>query len=140
MSGQDQNSDQQRSAAGGETPLAEWLVAVVGFLLVAASIAFLLYQALAVEAPPPEMTMMVEETSETGQGFLVVVSVHNKGGKTVSGLTVEGELKSDDGVVETSTTTLDYVAAHSTRQVGFFFSENPNDYELTLRAGGYQSP
>lgn len=63
--------------------------------------------------------------------------MHNEGGKTASGLTITGDLKRGDIVVEMSEVTLDYVPAHSTRRDGFFFDENPAAYELILRVGGY---
>lgn len=133
-------SQKEQEGQNNETPLSEWLVAALGLVLVVATVIFLLYQAFVAEVPPPDIRFAVEETVETSTGFLTRVSVHNEGGKTVSALTVTAELKRDGTVLESSDVTLDYVPAHSTRQVGFFFAENPNDYDLNVQAGGYQSP
>ena len=131
---------EQGKQGGDKTPAAEWFVAGLGLVLVVAAVGFLLYQALAVKGTPPDITLAIEATSEVQQGYLVTVTVHNGGGETVAGLTVEGELKDGEEVLESDTATLDYVPAHSTRRVGFFFQENPADFDLTLRASGYQSP
>jgi len=82
-------------------------------VLVAVSVVFLLYQTLALDEPPPEITFQAEKTTATTTGFLTL---------------------------ETSETTLDYVPAHSKRQVGLFFTENPAVYTLVLSLAGKRLP
>ncbi len=131
---------EQTKQEGDKTPAAEWFVAALGLALVVTVVGFLLYQALAVKVTPPDITFAVEETRKVQQGYLVTITAHNGGGETVADLTVTGELTDGEEVLEGDTATLDYVPAHSTRQVGFYFQENPADHELVLRAGGYQNP
>ncbi len=64
----------------------------------------------------------------------------NNGGSTAEGLTIEGDLRNANAVVETSSTTLEYLPAHSTGEGGLFFSSDPRQHELRLRAKGYEEP
>jgi uncharacterized protein (TIGR02588 family) len=66
--------------------------------------------------------------------------VINEGGTTAAGLTVEGELRDGTESVETSDSTIDYVPSHSERQGGLFFTLDPGEYEVQLRAKGYEMP
>ena len=120
-----------------ETSVAEWLVAALGLVLVIGAVAFLLYQVLAVETKPPDIVLRAGETVKNQQGYLVMITVRNEGGRTVAGLTVEGSLN-DGG--EVSEVTIDYVPPHSEREAGLFFNEDPRTSGLSLRATGYQDP
>lgn len=121
-------------------PVWMWAVAVLGATLVFGSIAFMLYEAVAGDKSPPDVTLRVESIRPTKNGFLVGFEAVNEGGSTAEGLTVEGELRNASAVVETSSTTLEYLPSHSKRQGGLFFSSDPHLYELRLRAKGYEKP
>ena len=123
-----------------DAPLWMWGIALVGLALVVGSIAFTLYEATAGDASPPDVTVRVESITPTRNGFLVEFRAINEGGTTAEGLTVEGELRSGTESVETSDTTVEYVPAHSEREGGLFFASDPRQYELRLRAKGYEKP
>ena len=53
---------------------------------------------------------------------------------------MEGELRSGAGSVETSDTTIEYVPPHSERKGGLFFTSDPRQHELRLRAKGFEQP
>lgn len=117
-----------------------WAIALLGLVLVLGSIAFLLYEAAAGDSSPPDVTVRVESVLATRNGFLVRFRAVNEGGTTAEGLTVEGVLRSGAESVETSNTTLQYVPAHSEREGGLFFTSDPRQYELQVRAKGYEQP
>ena len=126
-----------------ETPVWEWIIAAVGFILVVAALGTTLYRAVIEESTPPILEISVEAIVPTANGYLVNFSVKNNGNQTAAGLTVEGELKTDaEGAesVETSSATLAYAPANSRREGGLFFSKNPNEYKLEIRAKGYEKP
>jgi uncharacterized protein (TIGR02588 family) len=123
-----------------DAPLWMWGIALLGLALVLGSIVFTLYEAAAGDSSPPDVTMHVDAILSTRNGFLVKFRAVNEGGSTAEGLTVEGELKSGAGSVETSTTTIEYVPSHSEREGGLFFTLDPRQYELQLRAKGYETP
>ena len=117
-----------------------WAIALLGAVLVFGSIAFMLYEAAAGDKSPPDVTLRVASIHPTRNGFLVQFEAVNEGGSTAEGLTVEGQLMAANAVVETSNTTLEYLPAHSARQGGLFFSSDPHQHQLRLRAKGYEKP
>lgn len=125
---------------GGGAPIAEWLVALFGAALVVGAVAFLLYQALAVKAGPPDIVLEAGAPIAAAQGYLVPVTVRNEGGRTVAGLTITGALEQEGQPLESSDATLDYVPARSARHAGLFFERDPGPLELKLALGGFQEP
>ncbi|HKO61092.1 MAG TPA: hypothetical protein VJV03_08035 [Pyrinomonadaceae bacterium] len=111
-----------------------------GLLLVTASIAFMVYEAVAGDSSHPDITVQVDATVPTSSGFLVKFRAVNAGGSTVEGLAIEGVLRNGSDVLETSDTVLEWVPAHSEREGGLFFSADPRQYQLQLRAKGYENP
>ncbi|MDP1875886.1 hypothetical protein [Phenylobacterium sp.] len=118
----------------------EWLIAALGGLLVAAALVYMVVFAIMEPERPPAVTLSVNAISTTPGGYLVSFTAANAGGATAAGLQVSGELLQGEAVVETSTSTIDYLPQHSERRGGLFFSANPADHELSLRAHGYSEP
>lgn len=123
-----------------DAPLWMWAIGLLGLLLVVGSIGFALYEAAVGDSSPPDVTVVVEGITPAQNGFLVEFRVLNEGGTTAAGLTVEGELRSGTEVVETGDTTVEYLPSHSERAGGIFFTLDPREYELQLRATGYETP
>ena len=123
-----------------DAPLWMWGIGLLGLALVLGSIVFMLYEAAAGDSSPPDVTVRVDSILPTRNGFLVKFRVINEGGSTAEGLTVEGELRNGTGGVETSDTTIEYVPSHSEREGGLFFKSDPRQYEVQLRAKGYEKP
>jgi uncharacterized protein (TIGR02588 family) len=117
-----------------------WGIAVLGVLLVASSIGFMLYEAIAGDSSPADVTVHVDATVQTSTGYLVKFRAINAGGSTVEGLTIEGVLRNGADVLETSDTVLEWVPAHSEREGGLFFTSDPRQHQLQLRAKGYENP
>lgn len=123
-----------------EAPLWMWGIALLGLALVLGSIGFMLYEAAAGDSSPPDVTVKVDSIAPSRNGFLVRFRVINEGGSTAEGLTVEGELRNGTESVETSETTIEYVPSHSEREGGLYFSIDPQQHELRVRAKGYEKP
>ena len=123
-----------------EAPLWMWGIALLGLALVLGSIVFMLYEAAAGDSSPPDVTVQLDSIRPTQNGFLIEFRAINQGGTTAAGLTVEGELRKGTESVETSNTTIEYVPSHSERRGGLFFKSDPRQYELQLRAKGYEKP
>ena len=117
-----------------------WGIALLGLALELGSIVFMLYEAAAGDSSPPDVTVRLDSIRPTQDGFLIEFRAVNQGGTTAAGLTVEGELRKGTESVETSNTTLEYVPSHSERKGGLFFKSDPRQYELQLRAKGYEKP
>ncbi len=121
-------------------PFWEWVAAAVGAVLVIGSIGFMLFHAIAGDDSPPDIAIQADSILAVEGGYLVMIRTRNEGGSTAAGVTVEGELSSDTGKIETSGTTVDYVPPRSERYGGLFFTRDPRQYRLDLRAKGYQEP
>ena len=123
-----------------ETPIWEWIIAAVGLILVVGAIGTTLYRAVTEESTPPILEISVKAIVPTSNGYLVEFRVKNTGNQTAAALTIEGELKRGTESVETSTASLAYAPANSQREGGLFFTKNPNEFELNIRATGYEKP
>jgi len=118
----------------------EWIIAAVGLILVVGSIGLTLYRAITEETTPPILEFSVDSIVPTANGYVVKFQVKNTGNQTAAALTVEGELKNGADSAETSTATLAYAPANSVRQGGLFFTKNPQQFDLQIRATGYEEP
>ncbi len=123
-----------------DAPWWMWAIAFLGFALVAGSIAFMLYEAVAGDSSPPDITVHVDSIAPTRNGYLVMFRVVNEGGSTAEGVTVEGVVRNDAEIIETSQTVIEFVPAHSEREGGLFFGTDPRQSQLQLRAKGYENP
>ena len=121
-------------------PLAEWIVAAVGLILVAGTIGFLVYQAIKGETLPPDVVVKVDSIAPVGSGYLVTFRAINQGEMTAEGLVVEGKLMQGEMSIETGETELDYVPSRSEVKGGIFFTRDPRQFELQLQARGYELP
>ncbi len=137
----DRPSKDAKTAHGGEdTPLLEWIAGLVGMVILLAAIGFLLGQALQADDNPPSIVVEVRAITQQGDQFLVQFEATNEGGQTAADVTIEGQLIRDGETVETGTSTITYIPAQSMRRGGLFFTQDPSDYTLDLRATGYEKP
>jgi uncharacterized protein (TIGR02588 family) len=129
---------QRKKAAHGSTQT-YWLAAV-GLLFVLGSFAMLLRESFTGGRPVAEISVRVDEIVPLAQVFLVSLKIENSGNGTAAALNVEGVLMRGGTNVETSLVTVDYVAAGSARDAALFFSNDPRQGELIVRAKGYIEP
>lgn len=117
-----------------------WGIALLGLVLLLGSIVFMLYEAITGDTSPPDVAVRLESVEDAGSGFLVMFRAINDGGSTAAGVTIEGTLMNGTEEVETSNTTIEYLPSHSERKGGLFFTLDPRQYELELRATGFEEP
>jgi uncharacterized protein (TIGR02588 family) len=119
----------------------EWAVALVGVLVVLGAMGFLGYEAIVNKTGPPAVTVRADAVHATQGGYLVQIRASNQGGATAAKVLVQGVLTNASGDrAETSETLFDYVPAHSSRAGGLFFTQDPHQFQLQLRAQGYVEP
>ena len=118
----------------------ERVVAGAGLVLVLAVAGYLAYQSFTAGTAPPDVVVDVQQTEINGKDWVVTFKANNKGSETAAAVVIHGELRENDMVVETAQVTLDYVPANSTREGGLFFTKNPANYVLHVRALGYMKP
>ena len=121
----------------------EWVVFGVGLVLVASTLAYLVYDgATATGAPPDiEVTVRPEETRRGAQGFVVPVEVFNRGGQTAVGVTVEVTLETGGAAEpESCEVTFAFLPRRGRREGFVVFTSDPRGGKLTPRAHGYERP
>ncbi len=119
----------------------EWVVFGVGLLLVASTLAYLVYDGATSAGTPPEVEVSLGEPVEGGAGFLVPVRVFNRGGQTAEGVTVEVVLDTDASPEpERGEFTLAFLPRGGTREGWVAFRTDPRSGRLTARAHGYEVP
>lgn len=116
------------------------VIAAVGLFLVVVATGTTLYRAMTEETTPPQIKVSFASSEPSGDGYLVKFRVVNSGNQTAAAVTIEGELKNGTESVETSSATLTYAPANSERRGGLYFSKNPQQFDLQIRATGYEEP
>lgn len=117
----------------------EWIVAGIGFFLVAGIVGVLLYDSVQPKLPPAVIVQAQAIRTVPG-GYLVEFRATNAGGYGAAGVTIQGELLTGEEAVETSDASLSYLAAGSDAAGGLYFERDPSQFQLKLRALGYQEP
>lgn len=118
----------------------EWIVAAIGLLLVSGSIAYLIHSGLTKDDTPPDVVVSLDQVLPGKQGFRVLLSARNSGGRTAEEVAIEGRLTDGGHVVETGAVTLDFLPPESRRKATMTFRNDPGRYQLELRALGYREP
>lgn len=132
--------DKRAGTEQAEIPLPEWIVAALGFALVATLLVYLARQTLIGSEAPPLIRLQAGAVQEQEGRYLVEVEVTNAGPRTAAGLTVEGRLYRGRIEVEATEAELDYAPAHSRRRVGMYFRQDPRLLRLELSPRSYQEP
>lgn len=144
MNPQAGNQDDDRPPEGrddGAPPLSEWIAAAIGLLLVLACAGVLGWHAWQGEEGPPDPSLQVGGIDALpGGGFIVRLQVRNKGSQAAADLHVSGELRSGDGAPQRSQALIDHVPAGSSREAGLYFTQDPRQGRLSVRAEGYRKP
>lgn len=135
-----ENPEKQERRRKNHTPISEWVVASMGLILVTSAVGFLLYQAVTQNLSSPDVRVQIESVVPLRSGYLVKIKIINYGDTTAEGLVIEGELREDEKRIELSHTEIDYAPAHAEKQAGLFFSHDPRQGELRVRALGYEEP
>ena len=119
----------------------EWVVFGVGLLLVVSTLAYLVYDGATVPDTPPVVEVRLGEPRPGGAGFLVPVTVVNRGGQTAEGVAVEVVLEvAGSPEPERGEFTIAFLPRRSTREGWVSFRSDPRAGRLTARASGYGKP
>lgn len=123
-----------------KTPVWEKSIGLLGFILIGFTVVYLLWSAFSNANQPPNIHFSVVRTESLDQQYLVLVDVKNMGDKTASDLHLEANLNDASGRIQRSTAQVSYLAPASNQRVGFYFTSDPADGELTFKPLGYQEP
>lgn len=129
-----------REASRHDRTALERLAALLGLVLLASMLAFMLWTAHAENAGPPELSAAPAATERAGAHWRVAVALRNDGPTTAAGVRVRGTLSTPGAPEETSTVELDYLPQHSEVEAALLFTRDPGDGTLALRIEGYTLP
>lgn len=123
-----------------QIPFLEWLAAIIGLILVVGALGFIIYKAATDGGKPPILKVKSTNIEKNEAGYLVEFEVENSGDMTAASVVVEGKLTKGAEEVEMSSATFDYAPAHSKRNGGLYFKNNPQTADLEILAKSYQKP
>lgn len=119
----------------------EWVVFGVGLVLVASTLTYLVYDGATAADTPPDVEVKLGEPRPGGAGFLVPVTVSNRGGQTAEGVSVEVVLEAAGSPEpERSEFTVAFLPRGGTREGWVSFRADPRAGRLSARARGYEKP
>ena len=134
-------SGHRDSTQGAAASALEWISAATGLLLAAGILGFIAWQAFTgSSSAPPALSVSAGSIVSTPGGFVVELKARHHSEATAAAVMIEGELKQGGETVEKSQATISYVPGHSERKAGIMFSKNPAQFELNVRAVGYEKP
>jgi len=116
-------------------PVAEWIVAAIGGLLVITSFAFLVYRAV-IEQERPSFEIEIEAVHSSDHYNSVTVLVRNIGGQPVADLLV----RATSDTPESPMATVDYLPAKSSRRVTFVFHKATEISRLSFAVESFTEP
>ncbi|MCE7798109.1 hypothetical protein LWE61_16310 [Sphingobium sufflavum] len=129
------------SSAVARTPILEWIAAVTGLVVLLFLLGAIGFDALqGGSRVPPDIRLDTHPAVKVGDRYLVTFDASNRGGATAAALEIEGQLTDHGQVIETSSSTIDYVPGHGAAQGGLYFEHNPRGMTVTVRPLGYQAP
>lgn len=118
-----------------EIPLAEWIVAACGGVLILASFGFLTYRAVS-ERRPPSFAYTVENVDPMDDKYAAIVSIHNRGGRPVANVSLRAVSDRNEQCV----VVVDFVPANSSRRVTFLFDNAIIASDLTFKVDSFSEP
>lgn len=139
-------NDSSRSSSGAkkshaaEIPRAEWVFGGLGLLIVLGALSVLVYEGLAGDKSPPDVKLTVRGLEPLRNGFLVKIRAENEGGEPAARVAIKAELMKGAELLEESETQFEYLPSHSSGDAGVFFTSDPREGEVRLKALGYEEP
>lgn len=115
----------------------EWLVFALSVLLIMTVIGFLVYDLSRDKGMPPEIHVTLGEPAAAPHGFVVPVTVTNKGQQTAQELQVEVTREGADS--EQAEFQIDFLSAGEVRQGWVGFSETSLELRFKTRVKGYRT-
>lgn len=134
------SKDMKQTSKPTETYWVQTIIGILSVLLVSALIGWITIDLFDSNETPPDLSVESTHVTKVGAGWLVEFEVTNTASETAAEVGIEADLSTNREKVEEASATLDYVPGHSTARGGLFFSQNPAEFELQIRAVGYRKP
>ncbi|HYO63616.1 MAG TPA: hypothetical protein VER08_08170 [Pyrinomonadaceae bacterium] len=118
----------------------EWAVFGVGLALVLGTLGLLIYDGAAHSGVPPDIRIELGAAERSGEGFVVPVTVTNRGDVTAEGVRVEVVLEAAGAEPERSNFDIAFLPRRARREGWVGFRADPRHGQLKPRVLGYGKP
>lgn len=129
-----------KNIEAGDPHWIEWATGAVSAVIVLCVIVWIGKDGLLDRDTSPNLVGVVLQTEERSDGFQILFEIRNDSSATASQVTVRGEIKENDTVVESVETVLDYVPGHSKAKGGLIFENDPAGKALKISASAFNEP
>ena len=118
----------------------EWIVFVVGLILVSYTLGYLIYAGASMGREPPSIEVRLGKPEQRQFNFVVPVKVINHGDETAEGVRVEVVMETGGEEKARGELDLTFLPGHATREGWVTFEQDPRTSQLKARVLGYQKP
>lgn len=119
----------------------EWIVFAVSLVLVAGTLAYLIWDGATKSEQPPFVAVELGATIQEGDRYIIPVTLRNEGGQAAKAVTVEVALMVDGQELEKGQIQVDYLPRSSSRRGRVVFTEDPATAdEIQTHVLGYELP
>lgn len=132
---------EDRDRAGEQTGSSpgEFVLGLLGGVIVVALLGFLAYQAVAVRETGPALRVEIHSVEPVPEGFRARLRVHNDGGQTAEQVQLTGTLTGGAARPESAKAVISYVPPASHREASFVFRTDPRARRLVTGIAGYST-
>jgi uncharacterized protein (TIGR02588 family) len=118
----------------------EWVVFAVGLVLVAGTLAYLVYAGATTGSEPPSLEVRLGTPEQRTHNFIVPVTVINHGDKTAGGIKIEVVLETEGQEKARGELDIPFLPRRATREGWVAFEQDPRTAQLKARVLGYEEP
>ncbi len=118
----------------------EWVVFAVGLVLVAGTLAYLVYAGATTGSEPPSLEVRLGTPQQRTHNFIVPVTVVNHGDKTAAAIKIEVVMESEGKEQARGELDIPFLPRRATREGWVAFEQDPRTAQLKARVLGYEEP
>jgi len=118
----------------------EWIVFAAGLMLVACTLAYLIYAGVSMGTEPPSLEVRLGTPEKRQFNFIVPVAVMNHGDETAQGVRIEVVMEGGSGETTRSEIDFPFVPRRAIREGWVTFQDDPRSAQLKGRVLGYEKP
>lgn len=123
-----------------DEPRLEWILGILGLVLLVAGVGYLTYRGLTDPSKPGAVVVTVLDVQPVGGAHIVKFSVRNEGSENLSQLHLTARLSDGDREIESAPAIIDYLPAHSEQRGGVYLRNDPRRHTLRIDPAGYMEP
>ena len=126
--------------AGAQSPVLQWVAAGLGFVLVLVVVGYSVWEAVAGDHGPPDLSVVAELATSSAFGHTVPIVVKNDSHATAASVEVVGVLEQAGISIEERRAAFAYVPGKGEATGGLVFENDPARHTLKVSVEGYEEP